>query len=521
MGGPGDSRLAIGDVASSPSGWTGYVDTLVTRDADGGLGLVELERLGTAAYLCGQEDLCEDAWTRSHRLSVEQNDWSRAARTAFWIWYVKANCGQMAVGGGWLARGQRILEEHDSEKALPEQGWFHIPTGLRLQHSGEFASAKVEFESALEIAGGHGDVDLLALARHAVGRALIGLGDLEEGTTLLDEAMVTVLADEVAPIPAGIVYCSVIEACQELLDVARARQWTTELTRWCGDQPDLVPFRGRCSIHRSEIRVLEGDFDAALREAEAACERLADPFHNALGAGHYQRGEVHRARGELPLAAEAYQRALEFGAPIEPGSALVCLAEGDVDGARDALEKVVADRDLCAGDVPLVAAAVEIAVAGREHDEIMKAADRLSDVAALAEAPLALGRARHWLGVGLLAVGDVEAAAAELRSALAAWTRIEVPREREATIVALRQAQTQLEEDRPADAKPLGLSPREIEVLREVSDGSSNRKVADALCIAERTVARHLSNIFVKLGVSSRTAAAAIAHEHGLARGKE
>jgi hypothetical protein len=110
------------------------VDALVTRDADGGLGLVELERLGTAAYLCGQEDLCEDAWTRSHRLSVEQNDWSRAARTAFWIWYVKANCGQVAVGGGWLARGQRILEEHDSERALPEQGWFHIPTGLRLQH---------------------------------------------------------------------------------------------------------------------------------------------------------------------------------------------------------------------------------------------------------------------------------------------------------------------------------------------------------------------------------------------------
>jgi DNA-binding CsgD family transcriptional regulator len=518
---PNESRLTLRDVAWSPAGWSGYVDALVKRDGDDGLGRAELERLGTAAYLCGREGLCEDGWTRAHRLAVEHEDWSRAARTAFWLWYVKANSGQMAVGGGWLARGQRILEEHDPEAALPEQGWFHLPVGIRLHYSGQFAAAQVEFGSALEIAGRHGDVDLVALARHAEGRALIGLGEANEGTARLDEAMVAVLADEVAPIPAGIVYCSVIEACQELLDVARAKQWTTELTRWCGDQPDLVPFRGRCSIHRSEILLLEDDLDAALVEADAACKRLADPFHNALGAAHYQRGEVHRVRGEHVEATEAYRQASELGAPIEPGSALLRLAKGDVEGARDALAAAFADRELGARDMPLVAAAVEVAVAGGDHDEILGAADRLSDVAALVDAPLATGRARHWLGVGLLAVGDVAAAAAELRGALAAWTQIHVPRERDATVAALRQAEARLESTRSGGAKPLGLSRREIEVLGKVADGASNRQVADALCIAERTVARHLSNIFVKLGVSSRTAAAAVAHQHGLTLGKQ
>ena len=515
------SRLTLQDVEWSPAGWSGYVDALLERDRDDGLGGAELERLGTAAYLCGREDLCEYGWTRAHRLAVEQDDWSRAARTAFWLWYLKANSGQMAVGGGWLARGHRILEEHDPASALPEQGWFHLPTGIRLHHSGEFAAAKMKFESALEVAGQHGDVDLVAVARQAEGRALIGLGEADEGTARLDEAMVAVLADQVAPIPAGIVYCSVIEACQELLDVARAKQWTTELTRWCREQPDLVPFRGRCSIHRSEILLLDGDLDAALMEAEAACKRLADPFHNALGAAHYQRGEVHRARGEHVNAIEAYRQAAELGAPIEPGSALLRLAKGDLEGARVALEDAIADRDLGARGLPLVAAAVEVAIAGGDQDEILRATDRLSDVAALVRGPLAAGRARHWLGVGLLAVGDVGAATAELRAALAAWAQIDVPRERGTTLAALRQAEARLEIARSRGAKPLGLSRREIEVLGRVADGASNREVADALCIAERTVARHLSNIFVKLGVSSRTAAAAIAHQHGLTLGKQ
>jgi len=498
--------------------WAAVADGLLDLDAGGGLGASELELLGTSAYLCGREELCEDSWTRAHRLGISDEDWSCAARVAFWAWYAKASSGQMAVAGGWLARGRRLLDDHDPDGHLPEQGWFHIPVGLRAHHSGEFGAARAAFGAALEVAGRHGDVSLAAVARQAEGRSLIGLGDIEDGVELLDEAMVAVLAGEVSPIPAGIVYCSVIEACQELLDVARAIEWTEALTRWCDDTPDPVPFRGRCSIHRSEIRLLQGDLDAALAEAQAACARLADPFHNALGAAYYQLGEVHRARRDCSAAKDAYELAAKFGAVVEPGVSFLHLASGDVEAARRSIARATDGRDFAAGDLELLAAAVEVAIAGGDHAEILKAANRLADVSALVGAPLAVARGHHWQGAAMLAVGDADAAVAELQIALTAWSHIDVPVERDASAALLREAETRHAGGTGASeaGRPLGLSRREIEVLIEVAHGATNRQVADGLFIAERTVARHVSNIFTKLGVSSRTAAAAIAYEHGL-----
>lgn len=498
--------------------WAGVADELSDLDAGGGLGASDLELLGTSAYLCGREELSEGAWTRAHQLAIADEEWSCAARVAFWAWYAAASCGRMAVASGWLARGRRLLDDHDPEGQLPEQGWFHIPAGLRAHHSGEFRAACAEFGTALDIAGRHGDVSLAAVARQAEGRSLIGLGDVEDGVELLDEAMVAVLADEVSPIPAGIVYCSVIEACQELLDVARAIEWTEALTRWCDDTPDPVPFRGRCSIHRSEIRLLQGDLDAAMAEAQAACARLADPFHNALGAAHYQRGEVHRARRDLSAAKDAYELASKFGASAEPGVSLLYLAQGDVEAARRSIARATNGPDFGIGDLDLLAAGVEVAIAGGDHAEILKAANLLADVSALAGAPLALARGNHWQGAAMLAVGDAESAVVELQIALTSWSHIDVPLERDATAALLREAESRVAGGGGTSEvrRPLGLSRREIEVLIEVAHGATNRQVADALFIAERTVARHMSNIFTKLGVSSRTAAAAIAHEHGL-----
>jgi ATP/maltotriose-dependent transcriptional regulator MalT len=523
VGGTNESgRTAKGSRFASAT-WAGVVDELLGLDADGGLGASDLELLGTSAYLCGREELSEDSWTRAHQLAIRDEDWSCAARVAFWAWFAKASSGQMAVASGWLARGRRLLDDHDPDGQLSEQGWFHIPAGLRAHHSGEFAAARAAFGAALAIAVRHGDVSLAAVARQAEGRSLIGLGDIEDGVELLDEAMLAVLADEVSPIPAGIVYCSVIEACQELLDVARASEWTEALTRWCDETPDPVPFRGRCSIHRSEIRLLQGDLDAALAEVHAACARLADPFHNALGAAYYQLGEVHRARRDLPAAKDAYELAAKFGAVTEPGVSLLYLIQGDVAAARRSIAPVTDGQDFGIGDLDLLAAAVEVAIAGGDHAEILKAANRLADVSALVGAPLAVARGHHWQGAAALAVGDAESAVAESQIALTSWSHIDVPMERDASVALLRQAEGRLAGGPGAtDARrPLGLSRREIEVLIEVAHGATNRQVADALFIAERTVARHMSNIFTKLGVSSRTAAAAIAHGHGLANTKE
>lgn len=503
--------------------WAAVADDLLEVDAVDGLGASDLELLGTAAYLCGRAALSEEAWTRAHQLAVSDEDWSCAARVAFWAWYAMGSSGQMAVANGWLARGRHLLDDHDPDGDLPEQGWFHLPVGLRAHHSGEFAAARIAFAAALDIAGRHCDASLAAVARQAEGRSLIGLGELEDGVARLDEAMVGVLADEVSPIPAGIVYCSVIEACQELHDIARAIEWTEALTRWCDDKADPVPFRGRCSIHRSEIRLLQGDLDAALAEARAACARLADPFHNALGAAYYQLGEVHRTRGELPAAHDAYDLAVKFGAMAEPGTSLLHLAQGDREAARRSIARLTTGLDFGVGDLALLAAAVEVAIAGGDHAEILKAANILADVTALVAAPLAVGRNHYWQGAALLAVGDADAAVSELQLALASWSQLDVPTERDACASLLRKAEGQLDgrDGATTSRRLLGLSPREIEVLLEVAHGATNRQVADALFIAERTVARHISNIFTKLGVTSRTAAAAIAHEHGLVVRKE
>jgi DNA-binding NarL/FixJ family response regulator len=108
-------------------------------------------------------------------------------------------------------------------------------------------------------------------------------------------------------------------------------------------------------------------------------------------------------------------------------------------------------------------------------------------------------------GLALVAVGDEDSAREELDGGRAALVALGAR-----TDLALLDAV--LGTTRP----PAGLTDREVEVLRLVAAGQSNARVAAELVLSERTVARHLSNIFTKLGVGSRTAAAAWAHEHGV-----
>jgi tetratricopeptide (TPR) repeat protein len=141
---------------------------------------------------------------------------------------------------------------------------------------------------------------------------------------LLDEAMVSVTADEVAPMLAGIAYCQVIDLCQAGFDLRRAREWTEALTRWCDSQPDMVPFRGNCHVHRCEIFQLHGAWTDALESARRACEWLAGPpTWDALGSAYYQLAEIQRLRGELEAAEASYRRASLAGRDPEPGMSLL------------------------------------------------------------------------------------------------------------------------------------------------------------------------------------------------------
>ena len=384
-------------------------------------------------------------------------------------------------------------------------------------------------------------------ARLCRGYALILQGRVAEGMALLDEAMVSVTADEVAPILAGIAYCQVIALCQAVFDLRRAREWTDALTRWCDSQPDLVPFRGNCLVHRCEIFQLQGAWTEAFDSARRACELLAGPpAWDVLGSAYYQLAEIQRLRGELAEAEDSYRQASQAGRDPEPGLSLLRLAQGRVDVALPAIRRALDEAEDPLARARLLPACVEIMLEAEDVAAARAAADELSEIAAQFAAPYLNALATEASGAVLLAEGDPRAALAKLRAAHRSWRDLEAPhqaaRVRLLIAVACRElrdgasAELEFEAARSAleelgaaselerlarvsgSPRPGGLSRRECEVLTLVAAGKTNRAIATELFISEKTVARHVSNIFTKLGLSSRSEATAYAYKHRLVR---
>jgi ATP/maltotriose-dependent transcriptional regulator MalT len=369
---------------------------------------------------------------------------------------------------------------------------------------------------------------------------------------------VAVEGHRVSALTAGIVYCAVILACQQILDLPRAQAWTRVLGRWCDEQPDLVRFRGTCLVHRSELAALRGDWDTAVAQADQACTRLADPPDPAVGLAWYQRAELHRLRGELPAAEAAYEHAAARGHDPHPGLALLWLAQGRTDAAAAAIRRVVAANPDAypavtgevAGPRPraeMLAAAVEILVVAGDLTAAAAAADELQRMAGDRDTPLFAAVAARALGTVLLARDEPTNALAVLSRARARWLELQAPYEAARTRVLMARALRALGDDDTAsieeraaaevfaavgasldlealrapsdgDGAPAttGLTARELEVVRLVAAGRTNREVAEALVISDKTVARHLHNVFTKLDLPNRSAATAWAYEHDL-----
>jgi DNA-binding CsgD family transcriptional regulator/tetratricopeptide (TPR) repeat protein len=522
--------------------WGDAFAELSAADREGTLELEDLERLAVAAYLVGADADSDDAWLRAHRECLRLGDVVRAARCAGWLAQGLLLRGEMARGGGWLARAQRLLDEVDHDGV--ERGYLLLPVALQ-SFEADPAGAHATFERAASIGARFGDEDLTAFGRTGQGRALIRMGETTAGLALLDEVMIAVAAGELSPVFAGFVYCAVIEACQEIFDVRRAGEWTAALTSWCESQPGLVAYRGQCLVYRAEIMLLHGSWREAATEVDRACERLAG--RPPVGMAFYQQAEVHRLRGEFAKAEEAYRKAGQWGRDPQPGLAMLRLAQGQVEAAAAAIRRVTDEADLRVARAQVLAAFVEIMVAAGDLDAADAAAAELARIADDLGAQLLHAVSGYAAGAVLLGEGDARAALVVLRQARAAWRELDAPYEaaraqvliglalreigdRDAAGMELDAARSVFRQlgARPdlvrVDAlspivearAPMGLTRRELEVLGLVARGMTNREIAAALVISEHTVARHVQHILAKLGVSSRTAAGAYAFEHDL-----
>jgi DNA-binding NarL/FixJ family response regulator len=515
--------------------------------------------LATAAYLIGNDEGSETAWTRAYEW-LRTRDQRRAARCAFWLVLQLLAIGDWARGSGWLSTAQRLLDE-DAE--CPECGLLLVLVARTHAKRGDFDAVRDAFTRVAALARTSDDAELKAFSLIGRAQAAGSRGDSAAAMALFDEAMVAVSSDALSPISAGVIYCAMIEACYDILDVARAREWTAALSRWCADQPDLLPFRGHCLVHRASTMRLTGDWSNAIAQAGQACaaasQRADQPATSAphdhrtrgypIGAAFYEMAEIHRMLGQFGDAEEAYRQAHLYGRSPEPGLALLRLAQGRVDAAVSAIQRVHSQRQKRAVRAGVLAACVDVMLAAHAHAEARDAADELTALVEPMPTPYLRALAAQARGAILLAEGKPRDALEALRAAWREWQALEVPYEAARVRVAMGLSWRQLGDADAAElefdaarhvflrlaaapdvarvddllapsssAAERPLTSRELQVIRLIAAGESNRAIARELAISERTVDRHVSNILTKLELSSRSAATAYAYEHGLVR---
>jgi DNA-binding NarL/FixJ family response regulator len=479
---------------------------------------------------------------------VEAGSLPPAIRCAWWIGHNLLFRGELAPASGWFARGQRLIERVHGD--CVERGYMLIPLWLQQMGNGEWEAGWATAVAAAEAGERFGDADLLWLARDDQARALLKLGRVDDALPLVDETLVVALAGDLSPIVTGIVYCNTIAFCQEAFLLRQAHEWTEALTIWCDRQPEMVAHLGLCLVHRAEVMQQRGTWDQALQEAERATERFTRGVLNQIASGqaHYGRGEIHRLRSEFDLAESAYREASRSGHEPQPGLALLRLAQRATDVAAASIRRTVAEATDPLDRVRLLPAYIEIMLVLAEHDRAVAAAGELDEIAANARSDALTALAAQASGAVLLAQGDASSAVPPLRRALRLWLELDAAYDaaRVRGLIGLACQQLgdgdgaslhfdaardtfsrcgalpdlvrldEITHGSPAASTAGGLTARELEVLRLVAAGSTNREIAARLYLSEHTVARHLQKFFVKLGVSSRTAASAFAFEHDL-----
>ena len=540
------NHLQRGRASYASRAWLDAHESLSRADQVQPLDADDLESLATSAYMLGRDADYASAMERAYQAHLDGRAGLRAARCAFWIAINLILRGKLGGATGWLGRARRLVEGQDRD--CVERGYLLLADMFEHEAAGDIEAAAGVAAEAAAIGASFGEMDLHALAAQDHGVLLIEQGRVVEGLALLDEAMVAVTAGELSPMINGFVYCGVITGCQAAYEPRRAQEWTEALTAWCEQQPDMVSFTGTCLVHRAEIMQLHGAWPDALQEARRA--------RGALRAGEQRVGGRTgplRARGRSIACGASSPRprrpigdARRGGCEPQPGLALLRLAQGNGDAAAAAIGRLVDEALQPAQRVRMLPACVEIMLAVGDVPAARRAAPTSSRRSPSAGRGRCSARWRRTPAApSSWPSGDARAALVALRGADEAWRELDAPYEAARARVLIARCCRALGDDDTAalelDAaravfarlgaapdlarieglpsavdrcRAHGLTARELQVLRLVAAGRSNRAVADELVISEHTVARHLQNIFAKLGVSSRTAASAFAYAH-------
>lgn len=527
--------------AAEAQDWATAFEQFSQLDNASTLEAEDLEVFAQAAWWQGRLDVAIHAHERAYQAFSKSGRIDAAVMCSLFLFYDYINQGDFAVGMAWQGRAARLAKEIPGS---PAEGYVGVVACGAAYGEGNLESCLSQAKRVTELGEKHGDPTLMAWGLHWEGLCLIKQGQLNEGWTLLDEAMLEVSMKQVQPIWAGFLHCSTIQICEELGDPRRGWQWVETTERWLSSAADGSVFPGICRMFKARLLQERGTWEEAEAEASRVSQELRTRQVRTAARGYYEVGEIKRLRGDLKSAEELFTQAHQMGFDPLPGLALAHLAQGRLETAADLIERALDEAPDRLNRAKLLPARVQISLARKDETAATQAAEELAATATDYHSPRLTAATYAARGALLLFRTDPEEALVQLREAVRLWSELDCPYEEGLARVlsgkALRAlnhedgakmelkaareifarlgstAELQRTEQLLGDANPGGLSDREVDVLRLVAEGRTNKEIAAELFISENTVARHLSNIFLKLDISSRAAAAAYALKHGI-----
>lgn len=512
--------------------WHASYSAFSRAGEDRSLGTDDLDAMATAAWQLGRG---KESLRIAERVfgQLSRTDPPSAAMKAVELGLAWFTRGDFVIARGWMNRARRLL---DGAPEGPADGYLAYLEALVVMADGDALAARVqklrEVCQRLDVPALH------ALCRVAEALTAISEARVADAYGLIDEAILPILADEVPLDWAGDIYCVVLNQCHRLADLPRMRAWTQSMERWCNDFAASSNYGGVCDVHRLQLSAATEDY-RQLEDRLAETSRALEEVNTwAAGEGYFQLGEVRRLRGDADGAFAAFARARSLGVEPQPGEALLRCRMGDRETAWTDLRLALAGADR-PGRMRLLRASVEVALARGSLDEGERYCAELESGAEAFATPGFRAWAAHARGALLTqqgqharALGLLEAALREYRTQQSRYETAQIyewmalahkglgDEQRAAADSATAEniyAQLGVE---PAQicvtSTARGLTKREIQILQRIAGGATNKQVAEQICISEKTVGRHLANIYAKLDVSSRTAAVAWAYDNDI-----